>query len=127
MIKLYIEFPGWTGLESIKAYVSRVRRYLLHDESRWVFDERLPQDALDMLFDKFVGRFRPATVTNQKIVEDNEHGSWKAHIEDTEEKLAAWEHRTIKGNLCRELDRLDQKHKDARRDKSMKTVLEILG
>ncbi|KAF9323584.1 hypothetical protein BGZ91_003496, partial [Linnemannia elongata] len=63
----------------------------------------------------------------EKIVEHSEHGTWKALIEDTEDKLVAWEHRTIKGNLCRELDRLDQKHKDARRDKSVKTVLYILG
>ncbi|KAG9060876.1 hypothetical protein KI688_007945 [Linnemannia hyalina] len=56
------EFPGWIGLESIKAYVSRVRRCLLNDESRRVLDESLPQDALDMLFDKFVDRYRPAIV-----------------------------------------------------------------
>ena len=60
-------------------------------------------------------------------MEHSEHGSWKVLIEDTEDKLVAWEHRTIKGNLCRELNRLDQKHKDARRDKSVKTVLDILG
>ncbi|KAG9060866.1 hypothetical protein KI688_007935 [Linnemannia hyalina] len=111
------EFPGWIGLESIKAYVSRVRRCLLNDESRRVLGESLPQDALDMLFDKFVDRYRPAIVP-EKIVEHSEHGSWKAPIEGTEDKLVAWEHRTIKGNLCRELDHLDQKHKDARHDKS---------
>ncbi|KAF8926728.1 hypothetical protein BGZ47_002569 [Haplosporangium gracile] len=123
----YMEFPGWTDLDSIKAYVSRVRRCLFNDESRRDFDERLPQEALDMLFDKFLGRYRPAIVAVEKILEHSEHGSWKALIEDTEDKLVAWEHRTIKGNLCRELDRLDQKHKDARRDKSVKTILEILG
>ncbi|KAG0364878.1 hypothetical protein BGX24_004416, partial [Mortierella sp. AD032] len=123
----FLEFPGWTDLESIKAYVSRVRRCLPDDESRRVFDERLPQDALDMLFDKFVGRYRPAIVAIEKIMEHSEHGTWKALIENTEDKLVAWEHRTIKGNLCRELDRLDQKHKDARHDKSEKTILDILG
>ena len=61
-IKKYMEFPGWTDQESINAYVSRVRSCLLDDESKRVFDERVPQDALAMLFDKFVGRFRPATV-----------------------------------------------------------------
>ncbi|KAG0053924.1 hypothetical protein BGZ90_006089 [Linnemannia elongata] len=121
----YVEFPGFTDLESIKAYVSRVRNCLLDDESRRVFDERLPQEALDMLFDKFVGRFRPAIF--EKIIERNDQGVWKALIEDTEDKLVSWEHRTIKGNLCRELDRLDQKHKGARGDKSVKTVLDILG
>ncbi|OAQ29378.1 hypothetical protein K457DRAFT_137877 [Linnemannia elongata AG-77] len=40
-----MEFPGWTDLESIKAYISRVRKCLLDDESKGVFDERLPQDA----------------------------------------------------------------------------------
>ncbi|KAF9271747.1 hypothetical protein BGZ88_005674, partial [Linnemannia elongata] len=124
----------------------QLRRCLLDDESRRIFDERLPQDALDMLFDKFVGRFRPAIIairsafaifnglksyidgtSYEKIVEHSKHGTWKALIEDTEDKLVAWEHRTIKGNLCRELDRLDQKHKDARHDKSVKTVLYILG
>ncbi|KAK3812540.1 MAG: hypothetical protein J3R72DRAFT_498661 [Linnemannia gamsii] len=123
----FLEFPGWTDLESIKEYVSRVRRCLLNDESRRVFDGRLPQDALDMLFDKFVGRFRPAIVAVEKIVEHSERSTWKALIEDTEDKLVAWEYRTIKGNLCRELDRLDQKHKDARHDKSEKTILDILG
>lgn len=57
-----MEFPGFTDLESIKAYLSRVRKCLLDDESKRVFDERLPQDALDMLFGKLVGRYRPAIV-----------------------------------------------------------------
>ncbi|KAF9143534.1 hypothetical protein BG015_000404 [Linnemannia schmuckeri] len=121
----YMEFPGFTDLESIKAYMSRVRRCLLDDESMRVFDERLPQDALHMLFGKFVGRYRPAIV--EKIIERNEQGVWKALIEDTEDKLVAWKHRTIKGNLCRELNRLDQKHRDTRHDTSEETVLDILG
>ncbi|KAF9398629.1 hypothetical protein BGZ94_005950, partial [Podila epigama] len=125
-----IEFPGWTGIDSIKAYVSRTRGCLLNDESKRAFDERFPQSSLDMLFDKFVGRYRPAIVAIEKIVEHAEHGAWKALIEDTEDKLVAWEHRAIKGNLCGELERLHQKHQDARRNKMVKsaeTVLDILG
>ncbi|KAG0268524.1 hypothetical protein BGZ96_006685, partial [Linnemannia gamsii] len=117
----YMEFPGFTDLQSIKAYMSRVRRCMLDDESRRVFDERIPQEALDMLFSKFVGRYRPAIVAVEKIMEHSEHGSWKALIEDTEDKLVAWKYRTIKGNLCRELNRLDQKHKDTRDDASEDT------
>ncbi|KAG0283181.1 hypothetical protein BGZ97_008635, partial [Linnemannia gamsii] len=63
----------------------------------------------------------------KKILEHSEYGTWKALVEETEDRLVAWERRTIKGNLCREFDRLDQKHKDVRRDKSVKTVLDILG
>ncbi|KAF9536525.1 hypothetical protein EC957_010545 [Mortierella hygrophila] len=123
----FMEFPGFTDLQSIKAYMSRVRRCMLDDESRRVFDERIPQEALDMLFSKFVGRYRPAIVAVEKIMEHSEHGSWKALIEGTEDKLVAWKYRTIKGNLCRELNRLDQKHKDTRDDASEDTVLDILG
>ncbi|KAF9096993.1 hypothetical protein BGX23_010036 [Mortierella sp. AD031] len=115
----YVEFLGWTDLESIKAYVSRAD-----------LNERLPQDALAMLFEKFMGRFRPAIVAIEKIVEHSENVTWRALIEDTEDKLVAWEHRANKGNLCREVCRPHQKHKDARRNsilKSVETVPDILG
>lgn len=55
-----MEFPGWTDQESIKAYISRVQKCLLDDESKLALDEHLPQEAVDMLFEKFAGRFRPA-------------------------------------------------------------------
>ncbi|KAG9065969.1 hypothetical protein KI688_002266 [Linnemannia hyalina] len=73
----YMEFPGVTDLESIKAYISRVRRCLLDVESRRVFDERLSQDALDMLFGKFT----------ESIVECNNPSAWKKTIEDAEDRL----------------------------------------
>ncbi|KAF9921333.1 hypothetical protein BGZ67_000564, partial [Mortierella alpina] len=63
-------------------------------------------------------------LTLEKIMEQNEFDKWRALIEDTEDRLVAWEHRSIKGNLCHELN---QKHKGVRRDKSVKTVLDILG
>ena len=74
---------------------------------------------LPILFSFFISR--------EKIVEHSALDTWTILIEDTEDKLVAWEHKNIKGNLCRELDSLDQKHKDARRDKSVDTALEILG
>ncbi|KAF9149533.1 hypothetical protein BG015_008670 [Linnemannia schmuckeri] len=58
----YMEFAGWAYRESVKTYVSRMRSCLLDDESKRAFDERFPEDALDMLLEKFVGRLRPANV-----------------------------------------------------------------
>ncbi|KAG9319369.1 hypothetical protein KVV02_000942 [Mortierella alpina] len=123
----YLEFPGWTSKESINTYVSRVQECLQDEQSKQALNECLLQDAVDMLFDKFVGRYRPAIVAVEKIVEQSEHATWRALIEDTEDRLVSWEHRTIKGNLCHELNRLHQKHKGVRRDKSVKSVLDILG
>lgn len=80
-----MEFPGWTDKDSIKAYISRVRKYLLDDDSRQALDKRLPQEAIDMLFKRLVGRFRPATVTIEKIFEGIEQGAWQFAIEDTED------------------------------------------
>ena len=57
-----LEFPGWTDQDSIKTYISRVRDCLQDDQSKQALNEYLSQDALDMLYNKFVGRYRPAIV-----------------------------------------------------------------
>ncbi|KAG0360357.1 hypothetical protein BGX24_005575 [Mortierella sp. AD032] len=79
----FMEFPGSTDKESIKTYISRA------------LDVRLPLEAVDMLFEKFAGRFRPAAVAMEKIVERNEQGAWKVAIEDTEDRLKAVRQRMI--------------------------------
>ncbi|KAG0048432.1 hypothetical protein BGZ89_004598 [Linnemannia elongata] len=122
----YMEFPGFTDLESIKAYVSRVRRCLLDDESRWVFDEHLPQDALDTLLDKLGGRFRPAILALERIIEQNDLSAWMSAIEYTEDRLVSWSHRDIKGNLCNELDRLHNKN-NKYKDQLVESIDSILG
>lgn len=45
-----------------QAYVSRVRRCLLVDESKLALHEFLPQEAVKMLFEKLAGRLRPVIV-----------------------------------------------------------------
>lgn len=56
----HLEFPGWTDKDSIKAYISRVRDCLQDDQSKQALDEFLSQEAVEMLHQKFVGRYRPA-------------------------------------------------------------------
>ncbi|KAG0020465.1 hypothetical protein BGZ82_011590 [Podila clonocystis] len=84
----YMEFPGWTDQESIKAYVSRVWKCLLDDKSKLTWGDHLPQEAI---------------VAMERIVERNDLGGWKAATEDTEDRVS-------KGNLCKKLDRLHNKH-----------------
>ncbi|KAF9322517.1 hypothetical protein BG006_002321, partial [Podila minutissima] len=73
-------------------------------------DERLPQEAVNMLCEKFVGRFRLAIVAMEKIVESNEQAAWKINIEDKEDKLVSWARRDIIGNLYYELRRTHNKY-----------------
>jgi hypothetical protein len=120
-----MEFPGLTDEESIKAYIARVQMCLLEDDSRQILDERLPQEAIDMLFERFVGRFQPAAVAIEKIIEGNEQCTWQSAIEDTEIKLVSWDRREIKGNLCNELDHLHNKYTKHSRH-LVKSILDIL-
>ncbi|KAI8355057.1 hypothetical protein B0O80DRAFT_52621 [Mortierella sp. GBAus27b] len=106
----YLEFPGWTSKESIIAYISRVRDCLHDEQSKLALDEYLSQEALEMLFQKFLGRYRPAIAAVEGIIECNDPGAWKKTIEDAEDRLVSWAHRHITGNLCYEISRLHDKH-----------------
>ncbi|KAF9922893.1 hypothetical protein BGZ67_010221, partial [Mortierella alpina] len=105
----YLEFPGWTDQESIKTYISRVQDCLKDEKSKQALNEYLSRDALGMLYDKFMGRYRPAIVAIERIIECNDPGAWKKTIEDAEERLVSWTYRHIKGNLCYEILRVQDK------------------
>ncbi|KAH7028688.1 hypothetical protein BKA57DRAFT_511480 [Linnemannia elongata] len=122
----YLEFPGWTDMDSIKTYVSRVQMCLQGDKSKQALNEHLPQSAIDLLFEKFAGRFRPAIVAVERIVERNDPAAWKAVIEDAEDKLVSWKHRSNKGNLCGEIERLGNKH-NKYKDQLRESVDSVLG
>ncbi|KAF9343110.1 hypothetical protein BGX34_007215, partial [Mortierella sp. NVP85] len=55
----YLEFPGWTGTDSIQAYVNRLKGQLPDDESKILVDTLIPPAAVEMLHKRFTGRFRP--------------------------------------------------------------------
>jgi hypothetical protein len=57
-----MEFPGWTNHDSVKAYISLIQECLHDDQSQQNLRERLPHEAVDMLVEKLVGRFRPISV-----------------------------------------------------------------
>ncbi|KAF9109659.1 hypothetical protein BGX30_008290, partial [Mortierella sp. GBA39] len=102
----YMEFPGWTDLDSVTAYISRMRTCLLDDESRQAFDERFPLE--------------------ERVIESNRLGAWKKTIEDAEDRLVSWESRHIKGNLCYEISRLHDKH-NKYKDQLVESIDSMLG
>ncbi|KAF9179047.1 hypothetical protein BGZ51_007276 [Haplosporangium sp. Z 767] len=105
----YMEFAGWADQESITDYISRIRSFLVDDDSRRPLDKRLPQGSIGMMLEKLRGRFRPIVVAIEKIIEGNGQGAWQVAIKDTEDKLVSWSNRDAKGNLCYELRRLHEK------------------
>lgn len=99
---------------------------LTDEDSRQALLERVPQGAIDLLFERLAGRFRPVAVAIEKIVEGNEQGPWRIAIEDTENKLVSWKHRNIKGNLCYEFRRLHDKC-NKHSDELVDSIDNILG
>ncbi|KAG0197922.1 hypothetical protein BGX31_004743, partial [Mortierella sp. GBA43] len=73
-------------------------------------DDFLSDEAVEMLFQKL-------------IVEGNDPGAWKKTVEDVEDRLVSWANRHIKGNLCYEISRLNDKHKD----QLVKSIDSMLG
>ncbi|KAF9916716.1 hypothetical protein FBU30_001179 [Linnemannia zychae] len=122
----YLEFPGWSDKDSVETYISRVRNCLPDDQSKQALDEFLSQEAVDMLVQKFVGRYRPAISAMERIIEGNDPGKWRKTIEDAEDRLVSWAHRNIKGNLCYEILRLSDKH-NKYKDQLVESVDSMLG
>ncbi|KAG9062135.1 hypothetical protein KI688_006467 [Linnemannia hyalina] len=78
-----------TFKESINTYISRVRDCLHDEQPKLALDECLSQEAVEMPFQKFVGRYRPtiAVVFLERIVECNDASARKKTIKDAEDKL----------------------------------------
>ncbi|KAI8348362.1 hypothetical protein B0O80DRAFT_502030 [Mortierella sp. GBAus27b] len=53
-------------------------------------------------------------------------GAWKKTIEGAEDRLVAWAHRHIKGNLCYEISRLHDKH-NKHKDQLVESIDSMLG
>ncbi|KAF9084082.1 hypothetical protein BGX27_003926, partial [Mortierella sp. AM989] len=122
----YLEFPGWSSKESINTYISRVRDCLQDEQSKLALDKHLSQEAVEMLFQKFVGRYRPAIAAVERVVECSDPGTWRKTIEDAEDRLVSWAHRHIKGNLCYEISRLHDKH-NKYKDQLVESIDSMLG
>lgn len=58
----YFEFPGWMGTDLIQSYIEHVKLLLPdeeYEESKSIIDTLLPQEAVNMLYERLMGRFRP--------------------------------------------------------------------
>ncbi|KAF8927104.1 hypothetical protein BGZ47_002336 [Haplosporangium gracile] len=102
----YIEFPGWTGAESVQAYVDHLKEQLPDDASKRQVDTLIPSIAVEMLHKRLTGRFRPIVTAIEGILEI---GEWDTAIDKTETMITSWKDRQRRGNLCGELNRLETK------------------
>lgn len=97
----YVKFTGWTGADSIQAYVDRLKEQLPSDESRRQVDTLIPSVAVEMLHKRLTGRFRPIVTAIEVILKI---GKWDIAIDKTETMTTSWMDREHRGNLCGEVN-----------------------
>jgi hypothetical protein len=73
-------------MDSIKTYLSQVRMCLQGDKSKQALNEYLLQSAIDLLFEKFAGRFSPSN--SWKVLcfsweDDKENERMNGHVLST--------------------------------------------
>ncbi|KAF9901336.1 hypothetical protein EC991_006263 [Linnemannia zychae] len=100
-----IEFPGWVDVNSVQAYVDRLKEQLPDNESKTQVNTLIPSAAADTLHKQLAGRFR-------HIEGILENGKWDTAIERTETVITPWKNRQHGENLCGELNRLETKIAD---------------
>ncbi|KAF9115634.1 hypothetical protein BGX30_006203 [Mortierella sp. GBA39] len=124
----YMEFPGWTGRESIEAYVAGLRYLLPTEDAKQALGRLLPSEAIDEMMERLVGRFRPIVTVIEKIIARGEPDGWQDAMDDTEARLVSYDHCGEQGNLCHEIVRLECKYlANLSIFKELRTVGEVLG
>ncbi|KAF9275530.1 hypothetical protein BGZ88_002278, partial [Linnemannia elongata] len=124
----YIEFPGWTGPDSVQSHINRIKEQLPDDESKRMIDALIPLAAVNMLHKRLTGRFRPIVTAIEGIIKTGEPKKWEAVINITETMLTSWKERERRGNLCGELNRLERKIADhPELFKSFSSIRDTLG
>ncbi|KAF9536712.1 hypothetical protein EC957_009923 [Mortierella hygrophila] len=124
----YMEFPGWTGRESIEVYVANLRCLLPTEGAKQALDRLLRPEAIQAITDRLVGRFRPAVTAIERILARDEPNLWQDAVDETEARLVSYDHRGEQGNLCNEIVRLENKYRENLSIlKESRTVEEVLG
>ncbi|KAF9345383.1 hypothetical protein BGX26_003216 [Mortierella sp. AD094] len=105
----YLEFPGWTDQTSVQSFIERVKNHLLDEESIKAVDALLTSPAVNMLYKRLRGRFRPIVTAIEGIISSGDPNKCEEIIDNTEAMLISWKDRERRGNLLSELDRVENK------------------
>ncbi|KAF9089423.1 hypothetical protein BGX27_002464 [Mortierella sp. AM989] len=126
----YMEFPCWTTRESVVSYIVKIRNLLQDEEAKLVLDGLLPPEAISLMIQRLVGRFRPITKVIEKIIELGDPDGWKEAVGSIESGLTSYENRKMKGNLVYELIRMEKKYNDNldafKEPRSLEVILGLL-
>ncbi|KAG9063839.1 hypothetical protein KI688_003951 [Linnemannia hyalina] len=125
---IYMEFPGWTNRESVDTYIANLRNFLQDEDAKRALDMLLPSEAIDMMMERLVGRFRPMVTVVEKIIARGEPNGWKDAVDETETRLVSYDYCGKQGNLCHEIVRSENRYlANLSNFKEFRTLEEVLG
>ncbi|KAG0011229.1 hypothetical protein BGZ81_002335 [Podila clonocystis] len=100
----YIEFPGWTGPDSVQSHINRITEQLPDDESKRMMDALFPSAAVNMHHKRLTGRFRPIVTAIEGIIKTGELKKWGI-VSASPRSCFYHGKNERRGNLCGELNR----------------------
>ncbi|KAF9345957.1 hypothetical protein BGX26_002558 [Mortierella sp. AD094] len=108
-----INFPGWTSMSEVQSYVDHVGQ-CMPDGGRNKLRAMIPPEAIESMYRKLRGRFRPIITVIENIIEANSIPSrWEEAVDKTLGELTNYypvepgkPKPKMNGNLCFELNRV---------------------
>ncbi|KAG0010957.1 hypothetical protein BGZ82_003210 [Podila clonocystis] len=108
-----VDFPGWETEDQVTMYIKNLGDVMSEDD-RAMLHTLIPKAAVQELFFKLRGRYRPIITTIEDIIANGSPSYWKEAIERRVRALVCYpEQFPMRGNLCSDIKRmLDKVAKD---------------
>ncbi|KAF9402540.1 hypothetical protein BGZ94_004878, partial [Podila epigama] len=122
-----VDFPGWETVDQVAMYINNLGDLMCeNDKAR--LHTMIPEAAVQELFFKLRGRFRPIISTIEDIIANGSTSHWREAIEQRVHSMVCYPERfPVRGNLCSDIKRmLDKVAKDPARFKDALDLKHVL-
>ncbi|KAF9176748.1 hypothetical protein BGZ51_009713, partial [Haplosporangium sp. Z 767] len=101
-----VDFPGWETKDQVAMYINNLGNAMSEDD-RVRLHTLIPEAAVEELFFKLRGRFRPIITTIEDIIAKGSTSYWSEAIERRLSALVCYPERfPVRGNLCSDIKRM---------------------
>ncbi|GJJ78228.1 hypothetical protein EMPS_10587 [Entomortierella parvispora] len=104
----FTNFQGWRSLEQVQEYRHLIRRSLLNDDSRDNFDDLVPGESVEELYERLRGRFRPiVSAIELMLTPSSDQSDWRMAIKKIEDRLSSTAQPLYgRGNIAFDINRM---------------------
>ncbi|KAF9131526.1 hypothetical protein BGW39_001702 [Mortierella sp. 14UC] len=122
-----VDFQGWETMDQVAMYINNLGDLMCGDDKARLHT-LIPEAAIQELFFRLRGRFRPIVSTIEEIIAKGSPSYWKKAIEQRVHSLVHYpECFPVRGNLCSDIKRmLDKVAKDPAKFKDALDLKHVL-